>query len=284
MKIALAQITSNTSSLEENIDKHLEFIAKAKQKKSDVVVFPELSLHGHHAGNLIVNSTDNYETILNRKAINKIRGYSQGITVMAGGLEITNSGLVYNSFYAIRDEKIIFKHRKINIPTYGNLDEGKYYGRGTKLKAFHPIKAKHTKSVILTCADSWNPPLVYIAALQGANIIFIPKSSAINATHSKMDNSIGWNINTLHTAMTYGLYVIKVNRVGSENGLDFYGNSVAVDPYGNIVAEAGEDEELVTADIDFNKVLHAKITLPTIRDANLLLINRFIKKQAKKLT
>lgn len=274
MRIALAQIKSNTCSITENIEKHIEYISKAKKINADVILFPELSLHGHFGGRLITNFRHD---LLNNNAINLIKNECENIVVIASAVELTNSGLAYNSTYVIENKKIIFKHRKINVPHYGNLDEGDYIAKSDRISTFYPNENKLSKSVILTCADSWNPALVYLAAIKGINLVFAPVSSAANAkANSDMDNPTGWDINTMHTAITYGVYVIKANRIGEENKLKFYGGSSITDPVGNIIKKAGSGEEMLTVDIDFNKILKAKLTLPTLRDAAPRLISRLI--------
>ncbi len=47
MKIAIARIKSALGAFEHNLDKHFEYINKARERKSDLVIFPELSLTGY---------------------------------------------------------------------------------------------------------------------------------------------------------------------------------------------------------------------------------------------
>src|SRR3546814_12940332 len=58
------------------------------------------------------------------------------------------------------------------------------------------------------------------------------------------------------------------NFAGEQNGIRFWGGSRVLDPYGNLLAQAGEGEELIFADLDFQAVLAARYHLPTLRDAN----------------
>jgi N-carbamoylputrescine amidase len=64
-----------------------------------------------------------------------------------------------------------------------------------------------------------------------------------------------------------------VNRIGKEKGLTFFGGSRIVDPFGEEIAVAGDGEELITAELDFDQVRKARYQLPTVRDSNLALIH-----------
>jgi predicted amidohydrolase len=133
------------------------------------------------------------------------------------------------------------------------------------------------KAGILTCADSWNPALVYTLALTGCQLILQPVSSALNAVNGDYDNPRGWQINLSHTAMTWGTFVVMVNRVAKDQNLAFYGNSSVFDPYGNSLIKLDSEEQLAVVDIDLEEIKKARFNLPTLRDAQLDLVSRHIK-------
>jgi N-carbamoylputrescine amidase len=69
------------------------------------------------------------------------------------------------------------------------------------------------------------------------------------------------------------------NRVGTERDLTFWGGSRILDPFGRVVATAaGRGEELVRAELDFDDVRRARYLLPTVRDANLPMVQREIER------
>ena len=73
----------------------------------------------------------------------------------------------------------------------------------------------------------------------------------------------------------YECYVVFVNRVGTEEDLDFWGNSHVVDPWGNLVVEAPlYKEAVVTADLDLKSVLQRRRRIPLLREARLGLLDR----------
>lgn len=272
LKIALAQIESRSDTLQNNLEKHFEMISKAIEEGSDLVVFPELSLHGHCSGSQAVEVGLSKDS----KIINDLARHSKNITSVIGGTESTSKGLYYNTSYVLRDGKVQAKHRKLNIPSYGNLDEGKYYCAGETHTVFD-LPEHNLQVGVLTCADSWNPALVYTLALTGCQIIVQPISSALNAVKGDYENPKGWKINLSHTAMTWGTFVVMVNRVGHDEGYEFYGNSSVIDPYGNSLKNMGNKERLAIVTIDPREIHKARFNLPTLRDAQVELISQLLR-------
>jgi predicted amidohydrolase len=75
----------------------------------------------------------------------------------------------------------------------------------------------------------------------------------------------------------FQLYVIFVNRVGTEESLRFWGGSHVVDPWGQVIAEADEDrEDLLTIDIDLSLVRRRRREIPLVREGRLGLLRREI--------
>ena len=269
LKVAAAQIESAPGDLDANRRKHLDVIDAARAAGADALLFPELSLTGHTAGP---------ETL--RLALERddplVRGLAEASGAMCtvfGLIEEAPAAQFYNAAVAVRDGRVAFVHRKINVPTYGRLEEGKHYASGRYVETF-PLRP-HWCAGLLICADLWNPPLVHLAAVHGATVLFVPVSSAIEAVGADFDNPGGWEVNLRFYAMTYGLPVVMANRVGREEDLTFWGGSRVLDPFGRTLARAeGPGEQLITAELDYEAVRRARYLLPTVRDSNLALILR----------
>jgi len=271
LNIALAQTESVSHDLPNNLTQHYDAISDAISRRANLVVFPEFSLHG----------SPNRKTILEisiddrHQQIQALAQKSVGITSLISGVEITIEGLFYNTVYVLKDGKILAKHRKINVPTYGRLNEGAYFARGKQHTSFNLGENEYTAG-ILTCADSWNPALVYLQALCGNQLLLQPVSAAHNAVEGHYDNVRGWQINIQHSAMTWGMFVVMVNRVGEDDGLRFFGQSSVIDPYGNSLLKMGEGTELRTIEIDLAETIKARFNLPTLRDSETLTIQNLM--------
>jgi len=181
----------------------------------------------------------------------------------------------------VRDGTVLAVHRKINLATYGRLDDGKHFAAGGFVGTFD--LTTDWRASVMICADLWNPALVHLAAIQGATMLLAPISSAIEAVGADFDNPGGWEINLRFYALTYGLPIAMANRVGREGELTFWGGSRIIDPFGRTLAQAASDgEDLVRTRVDFGEVRRARYLLPTVRDANLPLVQREIERIARR--
>jgi N-carbamoylputrescine amidase len=170
-------------------------------------------------------------------------------------------------------------HRKLNLPTYGRLEEGKLFAQGQRIDAFE-ISPPWTAGLLI-CADLWNPALVHLALQQQATVLLAPVNSAMGAVSDEFSNPAGWDLALRFYAMMYGVPVLMANRAGTEGGARFWGGSCIVGPRGEILAQAAGDSPcLLTADLHYDAVRSARFQLPTLRDANLPLVQREINRLA----
>jgi len=268
LTVAAAQIESHLGDLDANIDKHLAWIAAARNAGVDVVVFPEMSLTGHSAGGQVL------EIAMRRddERLARLAEAAGDMVAIVGLMEEGPAAQFYNTAMALWGGRQVFLHRKINLATYGRLEEGKHFATGRYVDTWEmggPWRAS-----VLVCADLWNPGLVNLVALHGCTVLFAPTSSAIEAVGGEFDNPRGWHLNVRFYGMTYGLPLVLANRVGQEGDLRFWGGSCIVDAFGSIVAQADSDETLVSATVDYASLRRARYLLPTVRDSNLGLIVR----------
>ena len=191
---------------------------------------------------------------------------------MVGFIEEGVAAQIHNSLAVLRNGTIAFLHRKLNLATFGKLEEGKHFAGGRYLETFN--LGPRWRAGTLICADSWNPALVHLAAVQGATLLLLPVASALGVVGGEFSNPVGWQRALDFYAMVYGMPLAMANFAGEQNGALFWGGSRVLDPYGNCLAQAGDGEELIFAELDFQAVLTARYHLPTLRDSNLDLIYR----------
>ena len=118
--------------------------------------------------------------------------------------------------------------------------------------------------------------------LRGCTLLLAPVNSAVEAVGEEFSNPKGWETALEFYAMMYGVPVLMANRIGPENNAHFWGGSRILDPYGDTVALAAESRPcLLTAELDYRNVRHARFRLPTLRDANMDLIHREFKRLAR---
>ncbi|MFK3968675.1 nitrilase-related carbon-nitrogen hydrolase [Ensifer adhaerens] len=87
------------------------------------------------------------------------------IAVSFGIIERASDGRTSNTQALFSCGQLLHLHRKINIPTYGLLQEGKFYKQGGELSL--AALEDDWKTATLICAGSWSPALPWLVALQG---------------------------------------------------------------------------------------------------------------------
>lgn len=282
MKVAVAQLESRLGDLDENFRRHTDFVQQAKAAGADVLLFPEMSLTGHSAG------ARTLELALRRDdpRLLALAAAADGMTAIVGLIEEGPAAQFYNSAAVLRGGAVAHIHRKINLATYGRLEDGKYFATGRYVETVQ--LGPDWTAAILICADLWNPALVHLAALQGATLLLVPVSSAREAVGAEFDNPGGWDLAVRFYATMYGMPVVMANRVGwepvdGEEALSFWGGSAIIDPWGRPLAEAGDAEKTIVADLDYDALRRARFALPTVRDSNFALMLREMNRLADKL-
>ena len=268
MKVGAAQIESVIGDPDANTEKHLEWIARGQVAGLDLLVFPEVSLVGHHGAFQLLSASMKRSD----PRLLKLAEAAGDMHVVVGLIEEGPAAQFYNAAVILHRGEVAFLHRKINLPTYGQLEEGKYFASGRYVET-HDI-GSDWKAGLLICADLWNPALTHLSFLHGASLMIAPVSSGVEAVSPDFDNPGGWALTMRFYAMMYGAPSIMVNRVGVEHKLTFWGGSRIVDPFGRELAVAGNEEELICATLDYNDVRRARVQLPTVRDSNISLVHR----------
>jgi NAD+ synthase (glutamine-hydrolysing) len=256
-KVSAAQISPVLGDIEKNVKIHLKYIDKAIARKSDMIVFPELSLTGYSVKDL------NMELALNpytSPLLKPLRERSRKITIVCGGIEEDENYGIFNSAFYIEGGKVKFTHKKVYPPDYGMFEEMRYFSRGKEADVHD---TKFGKLGLLICEDLWHMSLPLLQALKGAKIIIgIAASPTRLALNSKKKILKNYEINSeQHKAYTrlLSLYMVFCNRVGYEDGVNFWGGSEVVDPFGNVdIAAKFFDEDMITSGVNMNSVKRAR--------------------------
>ena len=210
-----------------------------KSKQVEFAVFPEAFLTGY----CVENEGDAKKIAIERTdaAISLIKQAVEltGITTIVGFAENRN-GILYNSAALIeKGEKDRF-YSKTHLPELGY---DKFVKGGEELNVF---ETKHGKVGIIICFDLRPPEATRVLALKGADLIVLPtnwpEGAEISAEHV-----------TITRASENRVFLAACDRVGTENGFSFIGLSKIVSPSGKVLASAGKDEEIITADVDLKE-------------------------------
>lgn len=159
-----------------------------------------------------------------------------------------NTSLVVN-----KKGEIVSKYRKVHIPHDKYYYEQFYFSPGNL--GFVQTKIDGVKIAPLICYDQWFPEAARANALNGVQIIFYPTAIGWFDVLKKEEpwSKKRWQQAMASHASLNGIYTVGVNRVGQEGALTFWGGSFVADPFGVIIAEAGEKEEVLVVEIDLEK-------------------------------
>ena len=274
-KVKIGIIQSKISdNFKKNLISAIKSIKKAASKKAKIICMPELFLSNYFC------QTESHS---NFKLAEKIPGKTTKIfcelakelqiVLMISLFEKKTHGFYHNTSIVISEKgKILSKYRKMHIPDDPGYYEKFYFTPGDL--GFKSVKTKFGKIGPLICWDQWFPEAARLTALKGAQIIFYP--TAIG-WHPKEKRDFGktqlnsWITMQKSHAIANGTYVVAVNRVGVEKKgnkkIEFWGNSMIIDPSGEIIGELGnKKEEILIREIDFKKIDTTREHWPFLRD------------------
>jgi predicted amidohydrolase len=273
LRVAVAQTEGRLGDLEHNLAWHLEFIEEARARQAKLLLFPELSLTGYDLG----ESVPDLALTPDSPILAKVAQAARDIDVVFGYVEEGPGARFYNASALVRDGQLRFSHRKVNLPTYGRLEEGKLYSASQAIETC-PIQGPWEAGVLI-CADLWNPALVHLAMLRGATVLLAPISSALGAVSGGFSNPQGWDLTLRFYAMMYGTPILMANRTGLEGQIRFWGGSRILDPHGQSLSEVPDGATgLACAELDYDDLRRARFNLPTLRDSDPPLILRELRR------
>lgn len=191
------------------------------------------------------------------------------VVIVASVFEARGPGVYHNTALVIdADGEILGRYRKMHIPDDPGFYEKFYFTPGDL--GFRTFQTRYARLAVLICWDQWFPEAARLAALGGAGIIFYPTTIGWGAGEGRSERRAqleAWEVVQRSHAVTNGVYVAAVNRVGREGGITFWGNSFAADPSGRVLARAGRDKpETLLVDCDLGAVAEARQNWPFLRD------------------
>lgn len=234
MKLGLAQMDIIWENKEENIDKAEKMIQSAVDSNIECLLFPELSLTGFSVNiDQIGESAEKFTTIEKISAFCTKYDISLGIGYVEKGIPKS-----FNKYAIISNKgEIIADYAKIHPFSFG--EESLYYTGGGK------IEYCMIQDIMITpfvCYDLRFPEIFQIAS-QKSHLITI----AANWPKERREH---WITLLRARAIENQCYIAGVNRVGQGNGLKYNGDSIIVNPYGEVISNNIEGEGIVSAEID----------------------------------
>ena len=225
--------------------------------------------HAVSAGTLVRDLDEQY-----RAAVPSLAPMDVGL----GFYEVWNNS-IYNSalYVTLGGEKPVVRHvhRKVFLPTYGLFDEERFVDRGFEIRAFD---TSWGRAAMLVCEDAWHSLSGTIAALDGAQVVFIPSASPARGVVPREDDRPGpgtverWERLARDIASEHGVFVAFVQLVGAEGGKVFSGGSMVAGPKGDVKLRAPLwEESIITATLDTTELTRARVEMPLLTDLQTML-------------
>jgi len=268
IKTALIQLSS-TSDKEANTLKTFQKIEEAAHKGAQIICTQELyqSLYFCQTHNeSYFNLAEPIPGPITKKTADLAK--KLGVVIVSSLFEKRAAGIYHNTATVHdADGSLLGIYRKMHIPDDPGFHEKYYFTPGdTGCKVFDTAFGKIG---VLICWDQWFPEAARLTALKGAEIIFYPTAIGVLTNedeNTKKEFMDAWEIMHRSHAIANGCYVAAINRVGQEGDIRFWGDSFVSGPFGQIIAQAGEDETILYAICDFNSIEKQRRTWPFLRD------------------
>ena len=269
-KVTLGVIQQSCSEdSDRNISKTIEAIRKAFREGAQVILLQELFNTTYFCQKVDDRYFDWAQSIPG-PITDKLTDLAKDldIVIVAPFFERRAAGIDHNSLVVIdADGTLMGTYRKKHIPDDPGFHEKYYFAPGDD--EYQVFDTKYAKIGPLICWDQWYPEAARIAALKGAELLVYP--TAIGTLPSENEAKGQEFLNAWQTiqkshAIANGCYVTSINRTGQEGDINFWGHSFVSGPFGEILAEAGADEEVLVTEIDLSKIEKQRQVWPFFRD------------------
>jgi len=263
MNLALAQINTKLGDVNANLEKHLALAKEAAQSGADLLIFPELSLTGYVLQDIAADvARPASET---DPVFKPLLEASHSLDLLVGFVEMDPRYRFYISAAYLSAGKIVHVHRKVHLPTYGIFDERRYFAAGNSFRSF---ETRFGRAGVLICEDFWHVSSPYLLWLDGVDLFYLTSASPGRGITDEILGSAQWvqDINRAYSGL-FTSFFAHANRVGFEDGLNFFGGSTVYDPDGRQIARAAyNDESLTLAEVDLAQLRRTRTRLPLLRD------------------
>lgn len=237
IRIAAVIFNSPVGRVDQNIDRMLPWIKKAKKEGADLICFPELNVTGYSSDPVIRDSAESIPGPISRQLEHMAQ--TAEIVILAGMAEKGENGRFFASHLVVSPQGISGVYRKLHVAPPEQI----VFSQGKQIPLF---KILDVNLGIQLCYDAHFPELATRMAVDGADVIFMPHASPRGKPQEKLDS---WMRHLTARAFDNAVFIVACNQVGENKlGLEFPGLAVVVGPSGNILVDntTGREGMLVT--------------------------------------
>ncbi|MEH7076117.1 carbon-nitrogen family hydrolase [Neobacillus drentensis] len=245
MDIAFGDPNNNYQSAE-------RLIEKAQSDKPDIIVLPELWTTGYDLTRLDEIADDHA-----LQTINFLQEAAKTYQVNFVGGSVANreeSGIKNTLLIINKDGKLVHQYSKLHL--FKLMDEHVYLEAGNEKGIFQLEDNKFAGAI---CYDIRFPEWIRVHSAAGAEALFV-------VAEWPLQRLSHWRALLIARAIENQCYVIACNRSGQDPNNQFAGHSLIIDPWGEVVSEAGTSEQILSAEIDINLVKEVRRQIPIFAD------------------
>jgi NAD+ synthase (glutamine-hydrolysing) len=257
MRVTIGQINTTNGDYEGNTARIIAAIEQGKKDRSDLVVFPEVTIQGYTSLDWFLDPDVQKSSL---DCLNRIVDATAGIGAIVGTVRPSDQATgrkLYNSAAVIRDQILLGYADKTLLPEYDVFDDPRYFEPARERRLFN---LDDYKLGVPICEDFWNDKTFWKQRLyandpadeliqMGANLLVSINASPFNKGKMAVRCAM-----VSHRAKTAGVPIVFVNLVGGNDGVIFDGSSIISDGEGRIILQAPPFEEFVgTVDLDCRK-------------------------------
>ena len=265
--VGLVQMACS-SDVDKNLASAIESICAAAKKGAQIICLPELFLTQYFCQ---TEDTQNFSL-----AESLPGPTSETLSKLAKELEIVlvvplfekrTQGIYHNTAIVIdADGSVAGTYRKMHIPDDPCFFEKFYFTPGdTGFKCF---PTRYGRVGVLICWDQWFPEAARLTSLSGAQFLFYPTAIGYQDEDAKesIQQITAWETIQKSHAISNGVFLGSVNRVGRENALTFWGQSFICNPFGKVIGQAENEPEIVIAQCSLPEIESVRQNWPFLRD------------------
>jgi predicted amidohydrolase len=258
IKVAAIQMNCIPGDKKANLNKAKNLVDVAVERGAQLIVLPELFNTGYRVEEMDVELAENIPgetTNWMHQIAKKHNVYLVGALLEKG----MSNGIIYDTAVLVNANGFIGKYRKTHLWDVENT-------RFAKGEEFPIFETPWGKIGLQICYEVGFPEGARVLTLKGADILIYPSAFGKARLYA-------WDLATRARALENGAYIIASNRTGTEKGETIFGgHSRIVDPCGNVIVQAEHEDDVVVTEIDFQKVIDQRRTIPYLRDLNKALI------------
>jgi len=253
LKVAMGQFAVSRE-WKENLAICLDLFKRADAAQADLLVLPEGIL-----------ARDIADPDLVRRAAQPLDGpFMSELLAATAASRLTlmftvhvpnedSSGKVWNTFVAMREGQIVAEYRKLHLYDAFSMQESKNVIPGVEVPPL--VEVAGMRVGMMTCYDLRFPELSRRLVLDGADVLVLPAAwvkGPLKEAH--------WEVLATARALENTCYMVAVGECGERN----IGQSMVVDPLGVAIARGAEGPSLIFADLDAQRIAHARKVLPVL--------------------